>query len=87
MAQQTPVIATAVGGVPEVVFDRDTGLLHRHEDDAHLASQILAVLSDDVLRQRLAHAGQQLVEQRFTTQGSSAGIAEVYRSVLPVSDR
>lgn len=85
MAQQTPVIATAVGGVPEVVFDRDTGLLHRHEDDAHLASQILAVLSDDVLRQRLAHAGHQLVEQRFTTQGFAAGIAEVYRSVLPVS--
>ncbi len=87
MAQETPVIATAVGGVPEIVFDRDTGLLHRHEDEAHLASQILDVLSDEVLRQRLAHAGHQLVEQRFTTQRFAAGIAAVYRSVLPVRHR
>jgi glycosyltransferase involved in cell wall biosynthesis len=82
MAQQTPVIATAVGGVPEVVQDGCTGLLHRHEDDADLASKILALLSDEVLRQRLGHAAHQLVQDQFTLPRFVAGIAGTYRSTL-----
>jgi len=83
MAQQTPVVATAVGGVPEVVRDRITGLLHRHEDDADLASKILALLSDEALRQRLGGAGHTLVREQFTLQTFSGGIAGIYRSMLP----
>jgi hypothetical protein len=40
MAEGRPVVATAVGGIPEFVRDGETGLLHRHADDADLAAQI-----------------------------------------------
>lgn len=82
MAQGTPVVATAVGGVPEVVQDDVTGLLHRHEDDADLASKILALLSDEGLSRRLANAGHRLVQEQFTLQHFVAGIAGIYRGLL-----
>jgi glycosyltransferase involved in cell wall biosynthesis len=83
MAQQIPVIATAVGGIPEIVFDRDTGLLHQHADEAQLASQILGVLSNAALSQHLADAGRRLVEERFTLRRFAAEIEATYRGMLP----
>lgn len=82
MAQQTPVIATAVGGIPEIVFDGETGLLHRHADAEHLASQILRVLSAKALSEHLAMAGQRLVEERFTFRRFAADMDAVYRRML-----
>jgi glycosyltransferase involved in cell wall biosynthesis len=56
LAVGSPVIATAVGGVPEVVRDGDNGLLVPPNDAAALASAIRRVLNDDELRRRLAEA-------------------------------
>jgi glycosyltransferase involved in cell wall biosynthesis len=50
----TPVVATAVGGVPEVVFDDRNGLLVPPNDDVALAAALERVLGDDALRDRLA---------------------------------
>jgi glycosyltransferase involved in cell wall biosynthesis len=83
MAQQTPVIATAVGGIPEIVFDGKTGLLHRHADADHLASQIVRVLSETAPSRHRAAAGRRLVEERFTFRRFAADMDAVYRLVLP----
>lgn len=85
MAQGTPVIGTAVGGVTEIIADRETGLLHGHADDADLASKILTLLSNEVLAQRLASAGQRFVEERFSMDRFATGIAHVYRRMLSMS--
>jgi glycosyltransferase involved in cell wall biosynthesis len=58
LAVGTPVVSTAVGGVPEVVHDRENGLLVPPEDPAALAGAIGEVLGDDALRARLAAAAQ-----------------------------
>jgi glycosyltransferase involved in cell wall biosynthesis len=79
MAQGTPVVATAVGGVTEIIVDQNNGLLHRPADDADLAAKILMLLSDQVLAERLARAGRVLVEERFTMPGFLANIATLYR--------
>jgi glycosyltransferase involved in cell wall biosynthesis len=50
----TPVVATAVGGVPEAVFDDRNGLLVPPNDAAALAAALERVLRDDALRDRLA---------------------------------
>jgi len=50
----TPVIATAVGGVPEVVHHDKNGLLVTAGDSSGFAAAIRSVLDDDVLRERLA---------------------------------
>jgi colanic acid/amylovoran biosynthesis glycosyltransferase len=51
-----PVIATSVGGVPEVVHDGENGLLVAPGDPRALATAITRLLSDDALRERLAAA-------------------------------
>jgi glycosyltransferase involved in cell wall biosynthesis len=56
LAVGSPVVATAVGGVPEVVRDGENGLLVPPNDPAALASAIRGLLEDDELRRRLADA-------------------------------
>lgn len=82
MAEGRPVVATAVGGIPEFVRDGVTGLLHRHADDAHLASQIESLLRDHALAERLGESGRRLVKSDFSTAGFSRRIAELYDSLL-----
>ncbi len=56
LAVGTPVVSTAVGGVPEVVHDGENGLLVPPNDPAALAGALRSILDDDALRSRLAAA-------------------------------
>jgi glycosyltransferase involved in cell wall biosynthesis len=56
LAVGTPVIATAVGGVPEVVHDGENGLLVTPGDPEALAAAMRRFFADDGLRRRLAEA-------------------------------
>ena len=82
MAQAAPVIATAVGGIPEIVGHEETGLLHEHQNDVQLARHILRLLSDQALAVRLGRAGRRLVKSRFTTGQFAVDIAAVYGQLL-----
>lgn len=82
MAQGTPVIATDVGGVTEIITDKVTGLLHRPADDADLAAKVLALLSNKTLGESLVEAGRHLVEDRFTIRQFAASIARLYREMI-----
>ncbi len=63
LAVGTPVIATAVGGVPEVVRDGENGLLVPAGDVEAIAAAIERLLRDDSLRARLASAAAPSVEE------------------------
>lgn len=65
MASGLAVIATAVGGTPEVVRHQETGLLFQPGDAADLARQIVCVATDAGLRQRIMSQGQELVMAHF----------------------
>jgi len=62
LAVGTPVVATSVGGVPEVVRDGENGLLVPPDDPAALAGAIRRMLGDRDLRARLAAAAAASVE-------------------------
>jgi glycosyltransferase involved in cell wall biosynthesis len=82
MAHGRPVVATAVDAIPEFVLDDETGLLHRHGDDAHLAEQIGSLLADPTRAMRLAEAGRQLVKTRFTVERFATSLRDLYLRLL-----
>jgi glycosyltransferase involved in cell wall biosynthesis len=66
MAVETPVIATDVGGIPEIVSNDATGILVQPRDAPALARAILDLYRDSDRRRRFARAGMQAVRKRFT---------------------
>lgn len=79
MAMGKPVIATGIDGIPEIVTDGVTGLLHRHADDEHLAAQIASLARDPAQRARLGEAGRSLVETSFSGAQFGANMRALYR--------
>ena len=66
MASGLPVVATRVGGIPEVVADGETGLLVPPNDPVALAEAMGRLAADPALRARLGAAGRARAEERFS---------------------
>jgi glycosyltransferase involved in cell wall biosynthesis len=77
-----PVIATRVGGTPEIVLDGETGLLVEPEDAQGLATAILQLYENPELRRRLGQAGQQRVEAAFTLRTTIQKTGQLYTRLL-----
>jgi glycosyltransferase involved in cell wall biosynthesis len=82
MAQAKPVVATAVGGVPEVIRDGETGLLHPPQDEGRLAAQLLALLKDEALCHRLGESGRQFVKANFTHERFATSMTDLYLNLV-----
>jgi len=65
MAAGLPVVATAVGGTPEVVVDGKTGFLVPPHDSGRLADALSRLLLDPDLRQRMGQAGRERAFEQF----------------------
>lgn len=87
MAQGTPVVATAVDGVPEAIEDGETGLLVRHADDAQLAERVAALLCDPARARALGRAGQAHAQASFSTARFAENVARVYRDATGGTER
>ncbi|MGY1777187.1 glycosyltransferase [Geodermatophilus sp. SYSU D00804] len=83
MAAGLPVVASDVGGIPEVVRDGGTGLLVPPGDADALAAALDRVAGDDLLRARLA-AGARARSAEYGWPALSARVAAVYDRVLGV---
>ena len=66
LACGTPVVATAVGGIPEQVEDGVTGFLMPPGDAEAMAEAIITLLTDDALRMRLGRNAAEDAQRRFT---------------------
>ena len=96
MACGAPVVASAVGGIPEVVVDGETGILvpleQQHESpfepvdperfSADLAAAINRVLGDAGLRQRFVRAGRARVEANFAWSAIARQTVDLYRQLV-----
>lgn len=76
-----PVVATAVGGVPELVRDRETGLLVPREDPQALAAALERLAADPGLRERLGRAARRHVAEGFTVQAMATRFADTYETL------
>ena len=78
MALRRPVVATAVGGVPEMIEHERTGLLVRPRDPAALAAAIRRLLTDHPLADMLARAGHDFVHANFSLDEMVRAVAAIY---------
>ena len=82
MALGTPVIASNVDGLPEVVEDGVSGKLVPANDAQALAGDIRDLMADADLRRSLAVAGQRRAREKFDIAVTGAELAGLYRSTL-----
>lgn len=80
MAFGKPMIATAVGGMPDMIDDGETGLLVAPGDAGQLAAAMQSLVDDADKRARLGQAGLQKV-QGFTASAVAARLEDLYRSL------
>jgi glycosyltransferase involved in cell wall biosynthesis len=81
MAVGLPVVASDVGGIPEVVVHGETGILVPPGDSAALADASIALLQDPAARRAMGRAGRQRVLREFAPEGQVARIESVLARV------
>lgn len=77
-----PVVATAIGAVPDVVQDGETGLLVAPGDVAGLAKALRTLLADPALGRRMGREGHRRVGRRYTWKQAVASIVSDVRATL-----
>jgi len=81
LALGVPVVASRVGGLPDVVVDGRTGLLVPPGDAGAVAAAISELLADPARAQALGRAGREHVEQQFTVERMVDGYRRVYEEL------
>jgi glycosyltransferase involved in cell wall biosynthesis len=82
LAMGRPVVASAVGGIPEVIQHEHTGVLVPPNDPAALAAAVVQVLRHGAQAAAWAETGRQLVETHYTLERMIDRTAAVYTAVL-----
>jgi L-malate glycosyltransferase len=77
-----PVVATRMGGIPELVHHEETGFVVAREDVADMAARILQLLTDDALCARLGGESRRVAEHQFDL----SAIVARYLELLGIDD-
>jgi glycosyltransferase involved in cell wall biosynthesis len=78
MATAKPLVATRVGGIPEIIEHGNTGFLVERRDTAAMAARILDLLRDPNLRRRMGEAGLRVVAEKFNHKTNVAQLIQLY---------
>jgi starch synthase len=91
MACETAVVASRVGGIPEIVVEGETGVLVDYDPadagafTSALAAGVSALLDDPAMARRMGEAGRQRVVERFGWPAIAAATVALYEKVLAAS--
>ncbi len=79
MSWELPVVATSVGGIPQLIANEYNGLLIGAGDVAGLAAALARLMDDEALRQQLGAGARRTVETGFTLESALAQLDQIYR--------
>ncbi len=82
MACGTPVVASRVGGLPEVMVNGESGMLCDPDDVAGMAAAAIHLLTDPALHRRIASGGAERVRERFCSEAVVPRYEAFYEAVL-----
>jgi L-malate glycosyltransferase len=82
MAAEVPVVATKVGGVPEIVEDEKSALLVPARDNLAMAAAITRILTEAELAHRLTTNANALVVTQFTPNNYARSVIEILRELI-----
>jgi glycosyltransferase involved in cell wall biosynthesis len=77
MASGIPVVATSVGGTPELLVDGETGLLIEKENPKQIAECILRLVRNKKLRRKMGEAGMMRTQRMFDIRKTACQIEGV----------
>ncbi len=83
MAAQCAVIASDVGGNPELVKHGETGLLFRSGDVNDLMQKLVLLLSHPALQAQFKHTASHYIQQNLTLEQAARNMEEIYTGFLP----
>ena len=81
-ANKVPVVATAGGGIPEMVKHEQTGLLYSVGDAQGLASGVRRVLDDSKFASQLTSNAHHLLSEKFTKERTASKTLDIYQGVV-----
>ena len=82
LATATPVVASNVGGLPEIVRPNDTGLLVPSKNPSELAQAVIAMAKDPAMRQRLGENGRRFVQESFDPESLARQVESVFLKLI-----
>lgn len=82
MSQKIPVIATKVGGIPEIIVDGESGFLIPPRNSEKLAEAILNLIQNEELRNKLGENGYIRFKENFTIEKMVEKTISVYEEIL-----
>ena len=82
MQSGLPVISTNVGAIPELITDGVEGFLIEPGDVEALADRMVRVGADATLRERMGHAGRDLVRKRYSMDAMAETLEALYWQIL-----
>ena len=82
MAAGVPIVATRVGGIPEIVSHRESALLLEPGDAASMRDSLAAILQDSTLAHNLVEHARQRIVKDHSPEARAAKLMETYRRLL-----
>lgn len=84
MQEGVPIIATRVGGIPDMLTENETGILVQPEDIEGLGCAILSLYKDKKKREEIAIKAQKLVSNEFSSEKMALGYKKIYQGCIKV---
>jgi glycosyltransferase involved in cell wall biosynthesis len=87
MSAGIPAVATRVGGIPEVVVDRESALLVNPGDSGSMAQAIVSLLTDGALAEALRNRAHHIVRERHSPEARIRTLCAIYEDLPQISPR